>query len=413
MDRKQILVWIAGGLAILAAWTSGSLLLLHAEKGADLGLLAGICAAGDEGCASVVNSRWGVIPPGPEGQEGPFEGIPVAALGFLYYSLLAGWYLFIGIPEAGRQWLFRGVLWINGIGLVGSIIYSGIMLLQLGSTCYLCLLTHGCNGGIFIISWILRARTPQPKGEGAPTPRLLGAATVAVALACFAQLQIYQSATIRTDLVRIQEETVVLQELARDVEKLETLHRSQQKHDFGVRPDDPKSKTTGGKYYQLVIFSDVECPNCARFDTYLKETILPIWNGHLQVVWKHYPNSADHPHAMEGATALEAARLQGKFWELREWLLPRRSSLGAVRWEQAAAALEMDATRFLEDMKSSAVASRIRGDVAVGRKASISGTPAVFLNGRMVSRLLRRSPGFWKIQADSLRDIRLRYKQEW
>ncbi len=52
----------------------------------------------------MVTSRWGVFPPGPEGSEGPYDGIPVAVLGFLYYSILAGWYLLVGIPDVGRQW---------------------------------------------------------------------------------------------------------------------------------------------------------------------------------------------------------------------------------------------------------------------------------------------------------------------
>ena len=180
MNRNQGLAWVAGILALIAAWTSGSLLMLHAEKDADLGLLAGICAAGDEGCASVVNSRWGVLPIVGEGQQRSGEGIPVAALGFLYYSILAAWYLLIGIADPGRQWLARGVLWFNALGMLGSIFYAGVMLWAIGTTCYLCLLTHACNGGILLISWWLRPKEGAHRGVGGPSNRLLLAATATV-----------------------------------------------------------------------------------------------------------------------------------------------------------------------------------------------------------------------------------------
>jgi uncharacterized membrane protein len=184
MESKKHLVWVAGVLALIAAWTSGSLLLLHAEKDADLGLLAAICSATEDGCASVVNSRWGVLPPGEKGSDGPHDGFPVAALGFLYYALLASWYLLIGIPDPGRMWLSRMVLYLNALGVVGSIIYTALIFFAIGTACYLCLLTHACNMGIFIVSWLLRPRQKQPRGVGSPSNRLLAASAATLLLAC-------------------------------------------------------------------------------------------------------------------------------------------------------------------------------------------------------------------------------------
>lgn len=416
MERKRQLVWVAGILALVAAWTCSSLHLLHAEKDADLGLLAGICGTGDEGCASVVTSRWGVLPLGPEGEEGPYDGVPVALLGFIYYAILASWFLLIGNTEPGRQWMARLLLVFTGVGVIGSLAYSGIMMFAIGSACKLCYLTHGCNLGIFAISWLLRPRGPVMRGTGYPSNRLLVAAAAAVVLACLAQFSLFEAGQERARFRGLEEQTASLQQLAQDVEKLETLHRSQTKIDIdlraAIRDDDPKLNNQGLRY-QLVIFSDVECPNCARFDIYLKETILPIWNNHLEVVWKHYPNTTDHPHAMIGAKALEAARLQGKFWELRDWLLPRRQNLGAVLWPQAALELGMDQQRFVRDMQSPQVARRIQQDISLAHRAQVGGTPGVYLNGRKVSRLVRRSTGFWKIQSDSLREQYERKGRPW
>jgi protein-disulfide isomerase len=73
----------------------------------------------------------------------------------------------------------------------------------------------------------------------------------------------------------------------------------------------------------------------------------------------------------------------------------------------------MDAERFVEDMSSRSVSTRIGQDMALARKASIRGTPGVYLNGRMVSRLVRRSAGFWEIQSESLREFRTSKGQDW
>ena len=162
-----------------------------------------------------------------------------------------------------------------------------------------------------------------------------------------------------------------------------------------------------------MVFSDIQCSNCARFEEYLESTILPIWNGHLEVVWKHSPNSKDHEYAQICAQALEAARIQGKFWELKKYLLERRSSLGTVDWADASEELGIDPRQCLQDLESAAVTKRISEDVALARKAGVTGTPGVFLNRRPVSRLMRKSPGFWELQADSLREIRTSKNQDW
>jgi protein-disulfide isomerase len=242
---------------------------------------------------------------------------------------------------------------------------------------------------------------------------LLAASAATLLLACVAQWGVFEAGQERARFQSLEEEVIELRIFASDVEKVETVHRIQKKNDIEVRSDDPTIDAVGGLHYGLVIFSDVECPNCARFDEYLKQTILPIWSGHLKVIWKHYPNTSEHPNSMQGARALEAARLQGKFWQLRDWLLPRRESLGVVNWSEAATELAMDADRFLKDMQSAQVTRRIGQDSSLARKLGVRGTPGVYLNGRLVSRLMRRSAGFWELQSESLREIRDSRGQDW
>jgi len=415
MKSPQMLRSVAGLLALIAMWLCYSLLSIHAAKSPDLGLLAGVCGDSGESCSSVVNGRWGVFPPGEEGSEGPYEGIPVAGLGFVYFSLLAGWYLLVSPAAARVPKLANAIFGFNVLGLFGSIAYTLIMLTQIGTTCGLCLISHGCNLGILGIGLILRKQSENDAEVTVSLSRHL--VTVGVVVLCCATMAVlvYSEGQFRSRYVALEEQSKELMDLARDVEKVETAYRSSPRmfEQDAIREDDPRRKATGGLRYQLVIFSDIQCSNCARFEEYLQSTIMPIWNGHLEVVWKHLPNTREHEYAQISAQALEAARIQGKFWELVDYLFERRKVLGTLDWSAVSAELGMETRKFLQDMESPAVKRRIAEDAALGRKAGVKGTPGVFLNRRPVSRLMRKSPGFWEIQADSLREIRASRNQDW
>ncbi|OUU23354.1 MAG: hypothetical protein CBC13_05745 [Planctomycetia bacterium TMED53] len=416
MKNPQGLRIVAGIVALIAMWMCYSLLSLHASQSPDLGLLAGVCGDSGESCSSVVNGRWGVFPPGEEGAEGPFPGIPVAALGWVYYTILASWFLLLGPHGASCRKLTLLMFGLNGLGVLGSLFYSAVMFSEIGTTCGLCLVSHFCNVLIFLCFFLLRPldKSVEENSEKL-SPRHLGAVAVVVFFSFVVSSLILAEGKTSARFAALEEQTRELTELAKDVEKIETAYRSspQRFEQEAIRADDPKSQTTRGLRYQLVVFSDIQCSNCARFEDYLKSTILPIWNGHLEVVWKHFPNTTDHEYAQIGAQALEAARIQGKFWELKEHLLKLRNALGTIDWQEAAASLGMDSRKFMQDLNSPAVKRRIAEDVALARKAGVRGTPGVFLNRRLVSRLMRKSPGFWELQAESLRDIRESKNQDW
>jgi protein-disulfide isomerase len=63
----------------------------------------------------------------------------------------------------------------------------------------------------------------------------------------------------------------------------------------------------------IIVFSEFQCPYCARFAPTLKQ-IEDTYQGSVRVVFKHLPLSI-HKDAVPAALAAEAARKQGKFWE--------------------------------------------------------------------------------------------------
>ncbi len=134
----------------------------------------------------------------------------------------------------------------------------------------------------------------------------------------------------------------------------------------------------------LVGFQDFECPSCARWYASLRP-LLEQRAGHVRFVFKHLP-LPDHPHARGAAAAAEAARAQGKFWEMAELLFAHQAHLGADDLRSYAQRLALDLGQFDRDSRSDAVNKRIDADFHEAERFIATrpnpGAPAFFVNGR-------------------------------
>ena len=89
-----------------------------------------------------------------------------------------------------------------------------------------------------------------------------------------------------------------------------------------------------------------------------------------------------HPHTFAASAAVEAAALQGRFWELHELLFHRQKALEDDDLRGYAAQLDLDVARFDRDRASADVEARIRRDVASGEASGeVQGTPTLFIDG--------------------------------
>ena len=96
-----------------------------------------------------------------------------------------------------------------------------------------------------------------------------------------------------------------------------------------------------------------------------------------------------HNYARKAAIAALAAGKQGKFWEAHEKLFSNQKELSDTKVEAIAGEIGLDMEQFNKDLKDPAIASLINRDLNDGRKANIPGTPAVYVNGKLVNQ---RSP---------------------
>jgi protein-disulfide isomerase len=145
-----------------------------------------------------------------------------------------------------------------------------------------------------------------------------------------------------------------------------------------IRPDDP-AKGNARAAVTIVAFSDFQCPFCAQAEPTLTEAAR-VYGDKVRFVWKHQP-LAMHPNAMPAALAAEAAREQGKFWEMHDKLFANQASLSTESYERWAVELGLDVPKFRLAVANPATRVRVQQDQALGWKIGAKGTPTFFVNG--------------------------------
>ena len=150
-----------------------------------------------------------------------------------------------------------------------------------------------------------------------------------------------------------------------------------------LRADDPSRGPAGAKL-TFVLFSDFQCPFCARVEPIVKQ-VEQTYPGAVRVVWKHQPLPASmHPQARPAAEAAEAAREQGKFWEMHDRLFASQRTLGAELYTAAAREIGLDLARFERAVAGHAGSARIDEDQKQAQAVGATATPTFFVNCRRI-----------------------------
>lgn len=146
-----------------------------------------------------------------------------------------------------------------------------------------------------------------------------------------------------------------------------------------VRPDDPVSGPASAPV-TLVIFEDFQCPYCKQLQGTLK-TLREKYGDKIRVVFKHNPLPF-HADAMKAAIAAEAARGQGKFWQLHDALFAGQDDLSSQALSAKAKTAGLDGPQFDNAMASKGSEPRIQSDIEQAAALGARGTPIIFVNGR-------------------------------
>ncbi|MDA0712586.1 MAG: thioredoxin domain-containing protein [bacterium] len=188
-----------------------------------------------------------------------------------------------------------------------------------------------------------------------------------------------------------------------NAEKLSQLEKRvevlEQKPGFPARQEPPEQTAayqipTGNSYVMgaptasvsVVVFSDYQCPFCARTDPLMQEIIKDkSLDGKVNVVFKHFPLSF-HNNAKPASKAALAAGEQGreKFWEMSAKLYENQQDLTAENFNKWAKEIGLNVTKFQADLKANDAKydDMIKADVELGiKEAKVRGTPSIFVGG--------------------------------
>jgi protein-disulfide isomerase len=134
---------------------------------------------------------------------------------------------------------------------------------------------------------------------------------------------------------------------------------------------------------EIIEFSDFQCPFCLRSNPTVTQ-VLKTYGDRVHFVYRHFP-LGNHPNARPAAEASQCAAEQGKFWEYHDALFANPSRLGDADLKQHAVGLGLDAKRFNACVDTHKYKAQVDADMAAGEAAGVNGTPAFFVNGRMLN----------------------------
>jgi protein-disulfide isomerase len=117
----------------------------------------------------------------------------------------------------------------------------------------------------------------------------------------------------------------------------------------------------------------------------LFEQVLDKYPDNVKIVFKHYP-LAFHNQALPAALASMAAGEQGKFWEYHDELFLHQNSLSSDKYIEIALNMGLDLKMFSLDMMRPSIRKKVEQDISDAKKAGVTGTPTLFVNGRKVKK---------------------------
>ncbi|MBK8237330.1 MAG: thioredoxin domain-containing protein [Deltaproteobacteria bacterium] len=152
---------------------------------------------------------------------------------------------------------------------------------------------------------------------------------------------------------------------------------------YKVTLGDSQSDGSPDAKVTMVMFTDFQCPFCARADKTVAELQRDYGND-LRIVAKHNPLGF-HANAEGAARAAEAAGKQGKYWEMHRKLFENSSALSSTQIEGYAKDLGLDMKRFLSDLDDAGVTAQIEADKKQAKSLGANGTPSWFINGKYLA----------------------------
>ena len=402
--------------AVFGAYWAFDLIGVHYDTVA--GLDSGKCQ--DGGCGAVLQSEWSEL-----------FGVPVSVPAVPLYALLAllGGLAMAGKVDRARLSTLATAAGLGGLAFGGWLLFH--MLYHVDSVCRFCLIMDGTNVAVLVLAVLLHPQGPAaPFKDLATLPArfLKPGPELALALVVLLGTPAINAATHRAPVVEspivveLPEATPVVasstaqatpQPASTPVGKPAAGTRRvvvpEEVHDLSIGADVPWRGPKDAPI-SIVLFEDFQCPFCKKLSGNVE--LLMEERNDVRIAFMHFPmhqqcNAIElrknlHNFACGAAASAVCAEKQGKFWEMHDTLFRNNGRLRGKNLREYAGDIGLDMNAWAACMKDPATADKVKADSKVGGDAGVSGTPALFVNGRKL--VGAQSVGALNAVIDALQD---------
>ena len=322
-------------------------------------------------------------------------GIPLAGWGLVYFSMLAATLALARfVAGAFEAHALLAASALAAVGLCCGLVLTAGVLVRSEPICPLCISVHTLSLALVFVlhravarSWretlaFVRDAWRGLSASASETSRwrLVGFGCVALVAAIAYQWVFVEAALRRPTAEQPANRAAII-----------SAYVTSPKRTLPVSENDPHRGPLTAPV-KLVVFESFQCPHCQEFAAALPR-LEREFGDRLLVVFKHYPlstrcndrlNKDMQPDACEIAWAAEAAHRQERFWPFHDAMLAAGKGASAGAIERAAQGAGLEAARFEADRHSAAVRERVAEDIELGNELKLPGTPAVYLDGRLV-----------------------------
>lgn len=138
----------------------------------------------------------------------------------------------------------------------------------------------------------------------------------------------------------------------------------------------------------LIEYSDFQCPFCKKHEPTIK-ALLQLYPKDVRVIYRNYPLRSIHPDAAKAAEGAEcAAKLGGNdmYWKMHGKIFENQENgIGIAALVAMAKSVGLNEAKFKSCLDNGETAARVQDDENSGNDAGVQGTPATFVNGKLVS----------------------------
>jgi protein-disulfide isomerase len=147
----------------------------------------------------------------------------------------------------------------------------------------------------------------------------------------------------------------------------------------------------------IEVYEDFQCPICEEYTTLDEAQLIAssyITDGQVYYIFRQYPfidRNSTTKESQQSANASMCAMEQDRFWDYHAILYANQGAAensGAFsdkRLQAFAESLNLNMTAFNKCFSADKYKADIQADLQKGQAAGVTGTPSIFLNGKLLS----------------------------